>query len=433
MKFNRYFVFLLLFPTFLQAQRSTYFLSVDELFQRGVENSLRIKASHLHERIADEKGKTALTLRLPDVNVEASFGYIGQPTIFANGLSHATHPDTPDWSHHYKIEISQPIYKGGKTVNTIRRANLEKQIALLSTSKDQAELKLLLLQQYIDLFTLYKQKAVFARNIEESKLRLKDIQKMWKEGVVTRNDAIRSEIQLTNDKLAYQEVDNNIYIVSQQLDMILGLDETLQLLPDTTLLYKPVTLQSCDNYISQAYNSYPELRLARYDTQLALTDQRLIKADYLPSLSVCAGNVLERPITSNMADKFINNWNIALRLSYNLSSLYHNKHKVRSARLDFQLQKNAEEQMMQNIRTKVRSAYIRHQEALDKVKMLLQAVKQAEDNYRIVHNRYLNQLSILTDLLDASSIRLQEELQLTTARTNVVYTYYQLQRICGNL
>ena len=48
-------------------------------------------------------------------------------------------------------------------------------------------------------------------------------------------------------------------------------------------------------------------------------------------------------------------------------------------------------------------------------------------------SRYMNQLAILTDLLDANSVRLDVELQLTAARTRVVYTYYQLLRACGRL
>ena len=57
----------------------------------------------------------------------------------------------------------------------------------------------------------------------------------------------------------------------------------------------------------------------------------------------------------------------------------------------------------------------------------------AVENYRIMQNRYLNQLAILTDLLDANSVRLNAELQLTSARTQVIYTYYQLQHACGRL
>ena len=50
-----------------------------------------------------------------------------------------------------------------------------------------------------------------------------------------------------------------------------------------------------------------------------------------------------------------------------------------------------------------------------------------------MQNRYLNQLAILTDLLDANAVLLEVELQLTAARTRVIYTYYQLLEVTGRL
>ena len=97
------------------------------------------------------------------------------------------------------------------------------------------------------------------------------------------------------------------------------------------------------------------------------------------------------------------------------------------------LHRNAEEQKMQNIRVEVRTAFLRHQEALQRVEALKLSVRQAQENYRIMQNRYLNQLAILTDLLDANSVRLNVELQLVAACTRVIYTYYQLQKVCGHL
>ena len=97
------------------------------------------------------------------------------------------------------------------------------------------------------------------------------------------------------------------------------------------------------------------------------------------------------------------------------------------------LRKNDEEQKMQRIRMDVRTAFLRHQEALQRVEALQLSVRQAQENYRIMQNRDLNQLAILTDLLDANSVRLNVELQLVTARTRVIYTYYQLQKACGRL
>lgn len=431
----RYSLLMLLFickPVATYSQQA-YSLSLDELFRLGTENSLRLQASRMEEVIADDKEKTAKTSRLPGISIGATTGYIGQSTVFRKGLAQPVHPDLPDWSHNYNVEVTQPVYRGGKIHYNIKRASLEKEIATLNSTNSEAEIKLLLLRRYMDLFSLYKQRDVFARNVEESTRRLDDIRRLKKEGVVTRNDELRSELQLTNDQLACREADDDISIVSQQLDVLLGLDESLLLQPDTTLLYTAVSLEDYETYVLQAYNNYPELQIARYNTKLAENDIRLSQADYLPSLSIRAANTLSRPLSTTMEDMFSNNWNIALSLSYNLSSLYQNKHKMHEAKQYVRLRKNREDQIRQDIRINVRSAWIRHHEALDRVQALLLSVRQAEENYRIVRNRYLNQLSILTDLLDASSVRLEAELQLTNARTEAVYSYYELMRSCGNL
>lgn len=408
-------------------------LPVDELLKLGRENSLRLQASRLRQTIAEAREKTARTTRLPDMHLGATVGYLGRATIFQHGLSRPRHPDLPDWSHNYNLEITQPLYRGGKIRHTLRKAELEKQIVEFRTVADQAEIKLLLLRYYLDLFNLYKEKEVWNRTLEESARRLKDIRQMRKEGLVTRNDELRSQLQLTNDRLALRETADNIAIVSQQLDQLTGLDEQTVILPDTALLHTVPPLSDCETYIGEAYLNYPELTIAHYDTRLARHDISLARADYLPALTLRAANTLSRPLSTTMEDLFSNNWNIALTLSYNLSALYQNPHKMHEARQYVRLRQNAEEQLRQDLRRQVRTAYIKHLEALDRVRALGLSVEQAEENYRIVNNRYKNQLSILTDLLDASNVRLEAELQLTAARTEVLYTYYQLLRASGLL
>ena len=153
----------------------------------------------------------------------------------------------------------------------------------------------------------------------------------------------------------------------------------------------------------------------------------------MPSISLYASNTLARPVSRTLTDMYNNNWNVGLSVSYPLSSIYKNSHKIKESKLMVSLRKNDEEQKMQRIRMDVRTAFLRHQEALQRVEALQLSVRQAQENYRIMQNRYLNQLAILTDLLDANSVRLNVELQLVTARTRVIYTYYQLQKACGRL
>ena len=429
------FIFLLLGNSAgcLASPADSLFLTIDELFRLGTENSLKIQADLMKESIAHEQSQTARTSRLPDLQIGLKGGVVGQPIVFQRGLSSPTYPDTPDWMQNYAVDFTQPLYQGGKIHYSIHKADLQKSVASLQTATDRADVKLSLLEQYMSLFSLYRQHNVLTRNIEESERRLKDIRQMKKEGLITNNDVLRSEMQLTNDRLSLTETENSIILVSQQLNILLGIDENRLLLPDTTLLYRAVALEQYDDYVTQACMNDPAIRLLREQTEVARNDVRLAKAANLPNVSLYASNTLARPISRTMIDMYNNNWNIGLSVSYPLSSLYKNNHKIKESKLAVTLSQNTEEQKIQQIKVNVRTAYLRHREALQQVEALKLSVKQAQENYRIMQNRYLSQLAILTDLLDANSVRLNAELQLTSARTRVIYTYYQLERACGRL
>ena len=352
------------------AQTDSLFLTIDQLFERGVRHSLQIQADILKESIARERTHTARSAQLPDLQIGLKGGYVGQPILFEQGLAHPTRPEAPDWSQNYAIDLTQPIYQGGKIRYSIRKADLEKEVASLQTLTDQSEIKLSLLNQYIGLFSLFKQREVLSRNIEESERRLQDIRRMKKEGLITNNDVLRSEMQLTNDRLSLQETDNSLILVSQQLDILIGLDENLLLKPDTTLLDQTVSLETYEDYVAQAYSNDPAIRLLRKQTELAQNDIRLTKASSLPSLSLYASNTLARPVSRTLADMYNNNWNIGLSLSYPLSSLYKNNHKIKESKWMVSLHKNEEEQKKQKIRIEVRTAFLRHKEALQEVEAL---------------------------------------------------------------
>ena len=385
------------FPQLMHAQTDSLFLTVDQLFERGVQYSLQLQADAMKESMAQERTRTARTARLPELQIGLKGGFVGQPVVWERGLSAPLYPDAPDWSQNYAIDLAQPLYQGGKIRSAIHKHE------------------------------------ILMRNIEESELRLHDIRRMKKEGLITNNDVLRSEMQLTNDRLSLQETENSIVLVSQQLDILLGQDESVLLRPDTALLYRAVALQSYDDYIVQAYANNPVMKLLRAQTELARNEIRSTKSFSLPGISLYASNTLARPVSRTLADMYNNNWNVGVSVSYPLSSLYKNNHKIKESKMRMSLRKNEEEQKMQGIRMEVRSAFLRHREAMQRVEALKLSVRQAEENYRIMQNRYLNQLAILTDLLDANSVRLNVELQLVTARTRVIYTYYQLQKACGRL
>ena len=57
----------------------------------------------------------------------------------------------------------------------------------------------------------------------------------------------------------------------------------------------------------------------------------------------------------------------------------------------------------------------------------------AQQNYQVVSDRYLSQLALITDMLDASNIKLDAELKEVDARIGIVFAYYKLKYVSGTL
>ena len=169
---------------------------------------------------------------------------------------------------------------------------------------------------------------------------------MKEEGLITNNDVLRSEMQLTNDRLSLEQTENDIALVSQQLDIMLGLDERLLLTPDTTLLHRSIAVESYDRYVEEACVEDPTMKQLRMQTEIARTETALARAALRPEVSLYASNTLARPIARTMEDLYNNNWNVGLSVSVPLFSLYKNNHKVCESRLTEALRHNAEEQEM---------------------------------------------------------------------------------------
>ena len=61
------------------------------------------------------------------------------------------------------------------------------------------------------------------------------------------------------------------------------------------------------------------------------------------------------------------------------------------------------------------------------------SVELANQNYDVTSNRYKNDLALLTDMLDASNMKLSADLGLVNARINVVYSFYKMKYITHTL
>ena len=74
----------------INAQTDSLFLTIDQLFERGVQHSLQLQADVMKESMAQERIRTARSAQLPELQIGLKGGFVGQPVVWERGLSDHT-------------------------------------------------------------------------------------------------------------------------------------------------------------------------------------------------------------------------------------------------------------------------------------------------------------------------------------------------------
>lgn len=420
----------------LSAQEKTEkVLTIDELFYLAAENSKQLRLSRTGISAAKRATDVMKNARLPSIDMSISFSYLGDGTIMDRDFTNVSSAAMPHFGNNFALEASQVVFAGGSISNSIAKAELEEQIAFLNYEKDRMDIRFLLIGYYLDLYKLTNQREVYVKNIEQTNLLIKQIEAKHKEGMALNNDITRHELTLQNYELALIEIDNNLDILNHHMITTLGLPHSTIIKPDPTILDMELVNITDSDLMQTALANLPELKSAELNIGIAGKDLKLAKADYLPSVAIVAANQFNGPITIEVPaiNKNFNYWYVGLGVQYSISSLFKSKKNVDLARAQQIITTETRDVIEEQTEIAIHNDVTRYKESFEKLQTFEKSLQLANENYRIINNRYTNDLILITEMLDASNTRLNAELQLVNARINVIYNYYKIQRTIGKL
>jgi outer membrane protein len=420
----------------LHAQDSSrYTLGIDEMFRLANENSKSIRTFNTGIEQAKDGIKVAKSNQLPSIDVGLSVSYLGNAYIMDRDFSNGVKGEMPHYGNSFSIEASQVIYAGGAISSGIAIAELQEKITELERANNQEDIRFLLIGYYLELYKLNNQAIVYKKNIEQTQKLVHDIQAKQKEGTALQNDITRYELQLKNLELALTKVTNNQSIINHQLITVLGLAKGTVIVPNTTILQKEYNLSSENDWQQMASSSLPTLQQSAISVDISKQQEKIEKSNKLPHIALIAANHLDGPITFEIPviNKNLNYWYIGVGVKYNIASLYKTNNKYRQAQL---ATRRAQEELSlarEKAENEVQADYIYYQESFTELDTQVKSLELARQNYEVINNRYLNDLALITDMLDASNSKLSAELQVVNARINILFNYYKLKKATGNL
>ena len=418
---------------YLCAQSRT--MGIEEMFRLADENSKSIQTYRTGKEVADENLKAAKAQRLPDISASLSGSYWGNGKLWDRDFSNATKIDMPHWGNNFALEAQQVVYAGGAISSGIELAELEKQLAEMDWQKNRQDIRFLLVGHYLNLYKLHNQIEVLHKNLELTDQLIANMQARLEEGTALENAITRYELQRETLRLQLAKVEDACKIANHQLVITLHLPEGTVVQPDTTLNDSRIQTLSEANW--QELAAQNNLNLQQAETGIKVNRQRvkMERSERLPKISLVAAEHLDGPITIEVPvlDNNFNYWYVGVGVKYNISSLFKNNRKLKAARLNVRKAQETYELAQEQTNHAVQESYVNFLTSFTDLRTQQKSVELADQNYSVTSNRYQNDLALLTDMLDASNMKLSADLGLVNARINVIYNYYKMKYITHTL
>ena len=410
-------------------------MGIDELLRLADAQSKSIQTYRTGTEAAGEALKAAKAQRLPDVNVSLSASYLGNGKIWDRDFGNAMTVDMPHFGNNFAIEAQQVIYAGGAISSGIRQAELGKQLAELDLQKDIQKVRFLLLGHYLNLYKLDNHIKVLQDNIRLTDEVIANMKAKREQGTVLKNDITRYELQKEQLNLQLTRARDARTTANFQLVTTLHLPEGTEIKPDTTMLEQKIQTLTENEWQDMARAN--NILLKQTQTAIRLNEQKVKqeRAERLPHISIVAADHLDGPVTIEVPalDNNFNYWYIGVGIKYNLSSLFKNNNRLRQARLNVRQAQENHQLAQEKIKNDVQEGYVNFMTSFTDLRTQEKSVKLADENYSVTDNRYKNDMALLTDMIDASNMKLSADLGLVNARINILYNYYKMKYITHTL
>ena len=410
-------------------------MGIEELFRLADEQSKSIQAYRTGTEAAAEALKAAKAQRLPDVNVSLSASYLGNGKLWDRDFGNAMTVDIPHFGNNFALEAQQVVYAGGAVSSGIRQAELGRVLAELDLQKNVQEIRFLQAGHYLNLYKLDNQIRVLQKNLELTEEVIANMKARREQGTVLKNDITRYELQKEQLNLQLSKVKDARQIANHQLVTTLHLPEGTEIAPDTSLLERQILTLAEDDWQNMAAGNNILLKQSQAAIQMNEQKVKQERSERLPHISIVAADHLDGPITIEVPalDNNFNYWYIGIGIKYNISSLFKNNKKLKQARLNVRQAQERHQLAQEQVENAVQEGYVNFLTAFTDLRTQENSVRLADENYHVTDNRYKNEMALLTDMLDASNMKLTADLGLVDARINILYNYYKMKYITHTL
>ncbi len=340
------------------------------------------------------------------------------------------------------INLTQPLYLGGR----LRAAN---SLARIGETVSEEQRRKIRMQLIADVDNAYYTLISVRSKVQMLEAYAKQMQGLYDQvqlavnvQMATENDLLRITTKQNEVSYQLQKARNGQQLCGLALANIIGTDFEQTIIPTDTALYDAALQQT----LSEDFSSRPDLRLLQQQVKANEQRVKMERANYLPTVALVGSysyhdnlklkGDLNLPNENNLgySHTFSGSLPFAL-LSVNVP-LFHwgaELKKVKKAKLNLADSQLQLQQLERSMSVEVRQAVLNVTDGQRMVETATLGRQQADENLRVMRQKYDNQLCTMTDLLDAQSQWQQARSNLIEAQTQLMIYETEYLRVTGRI
>lgn len=328
-----------------------------------------------------------------------------------------------------QLSASLPVFAGFKIQNSIKLSENLYQAEVANSLKTKEDIALRVVKNYSDLYKTQKTIELLNENQKQAKQRVADFIELEKNGIIPRNDLLKSQLLVSKIQLSIDEANKNLNILNYHLTTLLKLDSSTKITvgENDFINYKTDNIPSNEQ---PALQNRKDLEALRYQEKASESSIKMAKSAYYPTVSLLGGYaaVDVRNILTVQ-----NAMNFGVGVSYDLSGILKKGADIKHAQSKADELKSSEEILTNYIKIEVQQAIENYNLALKQSSVYDLALEQASENYRILKDKFDNGLADTNDLLEADVEQLSAKVNTATSKADIIQSYYEMLSATGQL
>jgi outer membrane protein TolC len=389
---------------------------MDQAVSLALEHSRKIKAAAADERAMRSMQREATSGFFPQASAN---GYLVNQNMTPNIYTSAGDTMARNYlfagtnrTQDLNLSVMWPLFSGGRTYYGYKAARSRAEAAVLMREGTELDVAMQARLDYIAVVREQENARVTGELLKQTEERLRVSREELAAGRVARFNVLRDEAELANAIQLDTAARSQAALALIALKTTLGVDLASAIMASEPLQYVPGPV-SVEDGIREAMARHPEVRSSEKRAEAAQSDVRSAYGRYLPELSATWMYDWQRMRNRGEMTETPEGYSAGLVLTIPLFDGFMRENAIRTARAR---QDQAKEQTVlarQQIAKAVNQAALILQAAEQIVEASRKGLVQAEEQFRIVRERYASGRGIQVEVLDAQTA-------LTRARFNVV-------------